>query len=227
MGLLAFRCGISGLPIEMGDRVMFMLLTRNPMNIIPHRACVATDLWFPRTYPVRSEYNGDGLVKNIENMDQIKTWLDVLNTDLITVGEGKNNICDVATYKDMKFDDFLWALWNGRIVVREKDGILPLQVSYVLIREDVWNLLVSMGQEFYFPEVPLVVGRKEHYDQMMKKDNIDSFLQIAQETRKVEDILFKIGHVWIPSCLYGEPSRKHKQVLEEFSKLIIGEKNGL
>jgi hypothetical protein len=120
VGSFSYTCTISGLPIEAGDKVRYFLLTENPYE--DSRACAPTDLWFPRTFPIRAKYNDYGSVEDIEEGPLKDTWLEGLKLDLSERGWGDNSCHDVPTSKDMTFDALLEAIVEGRVrVSREVD----------------------------------------------------------------------------------------------------------
>lgn len=115
MGSFAMTCAVSGLPIEYGNPIRFSLLTENPYN--SSLKCSMHDSWFPRTWPIKATYNDYG---SVENYTMGESWLEGLKVDLKPVGVGENQIHDVATSKNMTFDEMLTALWEGRIRVKRR-----------------------------------------------------------------------------------------------------------
>lgn len=119
MGSFSFTCAISGLPIAGGDPVRYALLTQNPYTDDNIR-CYIHDLWFPRTWPLRAKYNEYGSVEDVEEGAVKNAWLECFKIDLKPTGIGNNSVHDVATSKDMTFDDMLEAVWEGRIYVKRE-----------------------------------------------------------------------------------------------------------
>lgn len=123
MGSFSFTCCISDLPIECGDKVRYLLLTENPYN--ESTKCYIYDLWFPRTYPIRAEYNDYGSVENVQSGPSKKIWLDGLKYDLVERAWGDNSCHDASTSKDMSFDHLRMALWEGRVQVKRDVPLYP------------------------------------------------------------------------------------------------------
>lgn len=113
-------CSVSGLAIGPGDSVKYFLLTENPYedeNIV----CSLHDLWFPRTWPLRAEYNDYGSIENYDEKSPASYALvEGLNKDLVELGTGDNSVHDVPTRKGMSFDDILEAIWEGRLKVESE-----------------------------------------------------------------------------------------------------------
>lgn len=117
MGSFAYTCAVSGLPIEAGDKVFYLMLTQNPYHEEGKNVCYSTDVWFPRTPPLAAHYNDYGSVENIGRGVVRKLWLKGLQLDLIEQGVGDNSAHDVPTSKAMTFDELLDALQEGRVLV--------------------------------------------------------------------------------------------------------------
>ncbi len=159
MGSFAYTCCISGLPIEAGDKVRFMMLTRNPYYEEGRHNCYIDGLWFPRALPLRASYNDYGSIEGAQDPFIQQSWLDGLRMDLVELAIGKNKYHDVATSKDMSFDELLEALWEGRVLVKsnvdtngflwdkklEQNKGVNISVAQAMIREDVWSALVNLN----------------------------------------------------------------------------------
>lgn len=130
MGSFSYKCSLSGLPIEGGDPVRFLMVTQNPFN--DRCRCYHTDLWFPRTYPLKGKYDDYGSVEDIEDGPAKDLWLETLKFDLIELGVGDNSIHDVATSCDMTFDQLLNALWEARVLVKSD---VPAASGIHILRE--------------------------------------------------------------------------------------------
>lgn len=122
MGSFAYTCAVSGLPIEAGDPVRYFLLTQNPYRNGAENTCYIHDLWFPRTFPLKGEYNDYGSVDGIADGPEKDIWLEGLKLDMIERGWGNNTVHDVPISKEMTFDKLLDAIQEGRVIVeREYD----------------------------------------------------------------------------------------------------------
>ncbi len=121
MGSFASTCCISGLSIEVGDAVRYLLLTENPY-CDGGFVCYPYGRWVPRTWPIKAKYNDYGSIENWEEGAVQRSFLSGLQKDMIEVGVGDNSIHDVATSVDMSFDQMLEAVWQGRIIVSSEPG---------------------------------------------------------------------------------------------------------
>lgn len=118
MGSFSFTCAVSGFPIERGDRVRYALLTENPYD--DNLRGEQQSHWFPRTWPLRARYDDYGSVEEVEGGAVQQAWLEPFKIDLKPVGVGDNSVHDVATSKDMSFEEMLKAVWEGRIQVKRR-----------------------------------------------------------------------------------------------------------
>ncbi len=119
MGSFASTCCVSGLPIEAGDDVRYFLLTKNPYDDDNLR-CYIHDLFYPRVYPIRAQYNDYGSIENFEKGAAREAFLDGLKLDLVELGWGNNSCHDTSTSKKMTFEHMLEAAWEGRLSVRRE-----------------------------------------------------------------------------------------------------------
>lgn len=122
MGSFDYTCAISGLPIGVGDKIRYMLVTQSPY----HRAetagglaCEMDGYWFPRTFPLRGEYDDYGGVESLQEGPQAATWLDGFKVDLVEKGWGDNSCHDVPVSKGMTLAKVLDAVHEGRVHVRQ------------------------------------------------------------------------------------------------------------
>lgn len=115
MGHYSMTCSISGLPISGGTPVRCLLLTASPYD------GDAREAWIVRTPPLRAVYNDYGSIENVHQDDKFiaDLWLRGLKEDLIEKGLGDNSCHDVATAKDMTFEELLNALQEQRVEVRQ------------------------------------------------------------------------------------------------------------
>lgn len=116
MGSFASTCCISGLPIEAGDAVRYLLLTQNP-SCDGGFVSDSHGRWAPRTWPIKARYNDYGSIEKWEEGPIQELIMKGFQGDLVEVGVGDNSVHDVAAKKDMSFEDLLEAVWEGRVKV--------------------------------------------------------------------------------------------------------------
>ncbi len=123
MGSFAFTCAVSGLPIEAGDPLRYVLLVENPYD--DNLVCYSHDMWFPRTWPLRAKYNDYGSIDRYdEGSVSLASIVQGLKVDMVERGIGDNSCHDVPTTKDMSFEATLEAVWEKRLQVsREVDSL--------------------------------------------------------------------------------------------------------
>lgn len=116
MGTCNSSCAVSGLPLKAKDKVRYFLLTQNPYIEMRSREELHGS-WFPRTIPLRAEYNDYDSVEEVETGPVQALWLEGFKKDLIEKGWGDNSHHDLSTSKDMTFDALLKAVREGRVYV--------------------------------------------------------------------------------------------------------------
>lgn len=115
MGSFASTCAVSGLPLEVGTKVRFLLLCENPYK--DSAKCNFCDIWFPRTYPLKGVYNDYGSVEDYTLGFQMGNWMEGFSYDLAEIGTGDNRCHDVPLLKEMSFAHLLDALGEDRVFV--------------------------------------------------------------------------------------------------------------
>ncbi|RJR07448.1 hypothetical protein C4588_06900 [Candidatus Parcubacteria bacterium] len=110
---------MSGLSIGAGDSVKYFFLTESPYE--KRNVCYSHDLWFPRTWPIRGDYNDYGSIEDYdESSPAVFALIEGLKRDMIELGTGDNSIHDVPTQKGMPFDETLTAVLEHRIQVQRE-----------------------------------------------------------------------------------------------------------
>jgi len=115
MGSFSYTCALSGLPIETGDKVRYLLLTQSPYE---YSIGTMNDAWLARTFPIKAYYNDYGSVEDVEEGIGKDLWMEGFKIDLVSVGLGENTCHDISTSKNMSFDDMLEAIVEHRIKVK-------------------------------------------------------------------------------------------------------------
>lgn len=123
MGCFSYICSLSGLQIQCGDRVRWLLLTQNPYHTPGKWWCYPGDVWVPRTPPLRARYNDYGSIENPQSKLIRDIILDGLRIDMVERGWGPNSCHDVpVTRRGLNWDRLLGAVWEGRLRVRDQVG---------------------------------------------------------------------------------------------------------
>lgn len=120
MGSFDYTCGVSGMPIRVGENVRYMLVTENPYAENRTTPVTSMDVWFPRTFPLRATYNDYGGVRDMEEGPQQEIWLEALRSDMVERDVGDNTVHDVALRKSMPLQEILEAIPSGRLLVQQK-----------------------------------------------------------------------------------------------------------
>lgn len=117
MGCFNATCIVSGLAIEAGDPVRFLALTESGYYNGNDHICYVTGRWQPRTAPLRAEYNDYGSIENVQESLSERVFFKLFDLDVIEKGVGDNQCHDVHVRKGMSQDEWLTALWEGRVFV--------------------------------------------------------------------------------------------------------------
>lgn len=207
MGSWNATCQISQLPIEYGTPVRFLLLVKNnfamdgfqskfnslysknqeyglqPNSRAAKECCLSSDFWQPDFVPIRASYNSYGTVEDFDTSSLAwELWQEKINERLIELKGGPDPIHDLVVKKNMKLEQLLFALRNGRLHFRDlhtENGMLP--VCQTMIREDVY-------QEFLKLKLSAKISQKAMYRDALKifaKENIDKmeFLEPGEKGR--------------------------------------------
>lgn len=123
MGSFSYTCCISGLPIDAGDDVRYLLLVENPYARPYENNCSIDDLWVPRTFPLKARYDDYGSIEDVQGGLAQEVWLDSLKLGLVERGPGDNTAHDLPVRKDMNLKQILEAVWEGRVLVRQRERL--------------------------------------------------------------------------------------------------------
>jgi hypothetical protein len=118
MGSFSFTCCVSGLPITAGDKVRYLLLSKNTFETDNHWSCSVAGRWKLRCFPVKASYNDYGSVDKFTQPFLTRLMWSSFQQDVVERGIGDNACHDVAVRRDMNEKEWLTALWEGRVFVR-------------------------------------------------------------------------------------------------------------
>lgn len=118
MGSFCATCVISNLPIQYGDKVRYFLLTRSRFHTEGNdHICYVQGRWQLRSAAIRAKYNDAGSIEHIEDSFTAKMLFEGLNLDAVEKGVGDNQVHDVHVRRGMSQEEWLEALWEGRVFV--------------------------------------------------------------------------------------------------------------
>ena len=155
MGCWNGTCGISKMPIRYGERVKLVLLepTKHYRSVSTGSGfCNASDMYTPICLAITGEYNDYGCIENIDEQPEL--------FNLIIKGlriPNRNNIEDIIT-----------GISNNELE----------DISYMLIHESVYNLIVDINKEL-----------PHRYDtdyttEMHRNDSVDILINYTIEYNK-------------------------------------------
>ncbi len=160
MGSFGYTCCVSGLPIEYGDSVRYLLLTEQVPS--DKRALHLDGHWVQRTFPLRGFYNDYGTVEGIQEGPAKDIWLEGLRKDLVEIGPGDNTCHDVPVRKDMDFEQIQTALWMERVWVHDRmsaemlESLDFLKVSGVTVDRVALAEIQLRTEQALHPGIPTV-----------------------------------------------------------------------
>lgn len=143
MGMFDYTCSVSGLPIGEGTPVRLTPLMPGDYYEEGKSVMSTNELWVPMMLPLRAVYNSYGSVKDWEPGPKADSFFKQLEDCAVEREVGENPVHDVAVRKGMSREDYLMALWEGRIQTTGA-GRKILPVVQAMVREDIWQLLVQM-----------------------------------------------------------------------------------
>jgi hypothetical protein len=126
MGSFNATCIISNLQIEAGDPVRFLALVRSPYNQGNEHICYVAGRWQLRCPPLRAQYNDYGSIENLTPGLAQRVFFESFNRDVVEKGVGDNQCHDVQVRRGMTVDQWLEALWEGRVEIQDP----PLRSCY-------------------------------------------------------------------------------------------------
>jgi hypothetical protein len=213
MGSFAFTCTVSGLPIEAGDPVRYLLLTKNPFHENAAAwSCEIDGHWYVRSFPFRAVYNDYGSIEPDQLGQPYLTdlMLEGLNADMIERGVGDNACHDVPVRRGMGLPEILNALWEARVLVPSIGG-------YKLMPRLAKKLGVDDPSKVY-PEKPKRSKRKIHPGiptmQRVRKAIEESGLVLTDEAFSKG---FTVGRMFLGYIRVR--SEKYGNEVEELTKL--------
>lgn len=178
---MTMMCVISGLPIEYGDKVRLVMLTKNPF--VEQGGFPRNYEWFPRSLPIATTYDGDGTVGAIKNDSIIDIITRGFQLDLF---EGNHEVCPgTPITRDISFDEIIDVLQCGNLEIhthfewnvlkvntrpkRRNKETFPgfASVRMGLVREDVWEKILTMTDRdgLRFPSyIDSFIKNIEHID---------------------------------------------------------------
>lgn len=202
MGSFDYSCSISGLPIGWQTPVRFMVLAQK----LGYRRAIPHDVdgrWQPLAPPIRARYNSYGSVEFDEGRE-VDALFDILNRRAVERDVGESPRRDMAVTRGMPREDWLTALWLGRVEVETPRG--KAEVAQTMIREDIW---------VYLTETHGMIGPQppewRYVDSGMRLETAleaevlrDSACEAAlRELYAVTHALKRLGRPWTPGTCCG------------------------
>ena len=119
MGSFNQICALSGLPIQPGDRVKLLFLTKSPYQ---DGECYSNDKFFVRTFPIDAVYDDYGNVDFEENR-LTDIICEIFRGDIVCKPMGENQCHEYAVDKNFTFNDLLEASSQNKLQVYDGYGL--------------------------------------------------------------------------------------------------------
>ncbi len=145
MAPYALTCCVSNLPIEPGDKVRYFLITKDSRHPGHVPSYDPNHVWFPRTFPILATYHWEGNLHRIQNGPEHRSWLKGLKRDTFPKLQKKQPIKSYAQLEEAlsRGDVWVYRVSRGEDQKYEIYGQSPTPVSRALIREDIWQELLT------------------------------------------------------------------------------------
>lgn len=161
MGSWYETCMASSLPIVHGERVVWLVIARNPYDQ-GVRGTYPSDGWFPCSLPLRGEYDDYGLFvadaeKSPDSLKQIETALCYVRQKIVPKEQNdRDKTCEIPAIcpEEFNLDNLQRWLRECYVKIDRNNGlgepIVP--ATSVFIREDVWDHFMQHKVEWGFEE---------------------------------------------------------------------------
>lgn len=121
MGSFNEVCIVSGLPIEAGTRIRFLVLARSQFHKDGNGAVhYVSGRWQMHGIPIKGKYNDYGSVEDIEDSFTTQMFFEGIKRGAVERGVGDNTCHDIAVKADMDRNGWLQALREGRVSVLDR-----------------------------------------------------------------------------------------------------------
>lgn len=185
MGSWYQTCGVSRLPIRVGNHVVILILRQNDnisnIDITGDGFYNSETFCFPIFSPIRAIYNDYGDVKSIESNSFLEKEM---NRIIFDKGLKLENIKDEVKAKSYyKLEDIYKIIVNGGLKGH----------SIVMIHEDLFNCLINeMGRRKLYNSEDLtyrnfLLKSAEHCDSLLKELKRLSYIKEYQENHRLLD----------------------------------------
>lgn len=222
MGSFNATCIVSNLPIEAGTPVRFLALTRSAYNEGNEHICYVGGRWQLRGAPIKAEYNDYGTIENWEKSVTTKLFFKSFDNDVVEKGVGDNQCHDVHVRHGMSEEEWIDALWEGRIEVvdygRRTKSDKPFEVKDEHVRKGLPTLFRI---ETALKEAGLPVTTAYGAEGYVVDDVIYGFIRVrfgrsyAEDSAALEravSVIQKAGYAAMITCGSGYYSN-HSEIL--------------
>ncbi len=239
MGCWNETCAVSKMTIYAGESVRFLPIVQNawhfeeqggfpneesPCLLKGNSGVYISDLWVPFCLPLRGEYNDYGSIENIpgkteQDKAELSQFIEAFKKNAICLDVGENTCHDVAI-KDFTLEEILEALQEGRVYTNYRGAgkDIILTVSWMLIKESVWQSLLSTDilktDEGSFYKARLSRGDTE--DTITRKGILAAIKKQIGKTKTREKIMQKYKET------KSDDTKKQLEVAKEMLEPLSG-----
>lgn len=116
-----------------------------PNSDAGREGCYADNFWTPEFVPIRAKYNDYGSVEDLDIKSlNWSVWMDTINKRIVEVKQGSNEYHDPSVSKNMKLEQLLDVLREGRLIFDYRYRNYRVPVAQTMIREDVYQSMLSL-----------------------------------------------------------------------------------
>lgn len=219
MGCFDFSCSVSGLPIGWNAPVRFIILAENKTA----RCRGAHDVegaWLPLAPPMRARYNNYGSVE-FDESKEAGALFDVLARRAVERGPGDIERFEPPVTRAMPREDWLSALWLGRVQIETAQG--RAEVAQTMVREDIWLHLAENSGFTYMPPswrfIDSAMRLETAFDPEVTRD--PALEGTLRELYNVMHALKRLGRPWAPGTCCG-PQDGPWEYHAAFARVVVG-----
>lgn len=186
MGSWHESCFLSGLAIEPGEKVRWMLITKSPYNT--SKGCYSTAFWFPRALPLRGVYDDYGNVTvDDETSVFCKQALSQFQTDLVEKTTEQYR-CSAITKDTVSLESLMEWIHEEKLEVLDDKFNDPrkLQTTSIMISERAWQAVMGMTLSL------LPYSKKDYCLDKIKYDAYafaDKAEKLVSKTKKMQNTI--------------------------------------
>lgn len=181
MGCWEKTCGLSNLPISVGERVYVFVVVESP-SYERKTACYSDYLYSPVLIPFQSDYNDYGGGESSAGV-ALPIIMEAIKEHMVEKELGENKFHDIAVKRE-GFDEgvFFEAVHEDRLEISTEEG--PSKVKFVMMRKSIVDKIL---EDWEIGEFEGFVGNQPVYKRYKFKDVVDTVDDLVNEIKNRND----------------------------------------